>query len=104
MLFAPPRPLVEGTTEWSADRVTPEGLPGKDEEVADLKRARLVRRKCRPPGGTVRQVGLGIVAHDLDENLGNDPTADFAQTVAATMDGRLSQDVEPERRFAPPVT
>src|SRR2546421_6050396 len=84
--------------------VTPGGLAGRDEEVADLKGATLVRGKRRPPGWIVSEVGLGIFADDLDENLGNDPTADFAQTVAATMDGRLSQDVEPERRFAAPVT
>src|SRR5207247_7132880 len=48
---------------------------GQEQEIADLEGPIFVRGESRPPGGVARKVGLGILADDLDEDLGNDAAA-----------------------------
>src|SRR5205823_6305441 len=70
-------------------------LPGQDQQIADFKDPGLVCGAGRPPGGVARKVGLGILTHDLDEDLGNDAATHCAETVAAALNRRLSQEVQP---------
>src|SRR5438874_4551949 len=78
-------------------------LAGQEQEIADLEGPSFVRGESRPPGGVARKVGLGILADDLDEDLGNDAATHCAQPIAAALNRRLSQDVQPQWRLTIPV-
>src|SRR6266511_6468923 len=50
------------------------------------------------PVGLLAQVGLAIPPDQPDYHLGDDPTTDGPELLAAGRDLRLPEDVEPERR------
>src|SRR2546425_7063105 len=79
-------------------------LAGRDEEVPDLKVARLVGWQRRAPGGIVGEIGLRITADDADDDLGDDAATDFAKVVTCAANRGFAEDIEPQRRLILPVT
>src|SRR4030081_78425 len=79
------------------------GLPGGDQEVADLEGARLVRWQGRPPGWVVGEIGFGVATNDADDDFGDDTPADIAEVVATVADCGFAEDVQPQRCLILPV-
>jgi hypothetical protein len=59
------------------------------------------QRRC--PVGKEGEVRLRVGGNDAVQHLGHDASADASESVAGLTDGRLFEDVEPERRLALPA-
>ena len=57
-------------------------------------------RQRRCPVGFEGEIRLRVGGNDAVEDLGHDAGADVSESIAGMTGGRLSKDVEPERRLA----